>query len=161
MSNVSFQYLKSAFERSYGTNELYVERNAFVPPDKPYFKGTDDIPEDHPSFMIRDVIRKELSEKDFPCTLYPGNSKNSELHEHTTLCEQFKQYINEEKNTDIMKYMDCKGDSYIRSLKTFQNDMVVIPFNDSYFVIPPQCGFFNGDIFSFIKEKHDFKYDIV
>ena len=63
MEIVSFQYLQKPFTRSFGKDNEYVENEAFPAPIKPYFKGTNEIPENHPSIVIRKCIQQELNQQ--------------------------------------------------------------------------------------------------
>ena len=64
MGIVSFQYLKNGFNREFGDEIKYLEDNAFIPPNKPYFKGNNKIPDNHPSKIIRSLIADELDKKE-------------------------------------------------------------------------------------------------
>lgn len=161
MSIISFQYLLKPFNRVLQGNSIFVEENAFPPPTKPYFKGTDVIPNQHPSKRIRSAIHNELGSRVLPEATYPGNVKKSELHMHTDICNQLIQAIYKNRVSGINSIFSFTENKCIYSVNPFASPLSVIPFNTDYFVIPAKCGFYNGDVFDFLKEKHAFSYDIV
>ncbi len=160
MEIVSFQYLQKPFSRSFGKDNEYVENEAFPIPIKPYFKGTNEIPTNHPSKTIRKYIQQELSQQDKSTDKFPGNNSKSILHIHEELCNQFIKSLLQQSLKDTNQLFKISENS-IQHQSPFSNPLTVIPFQQQHFIIPKDCAFYNGNIFEFVKEKHPFQYDIV
>lgn len=161
MEYFSFQYLKKPFCRSFGEKEVYSETVACMPPTKPYFKGDSNIPIDHPSRMIRNTICEELGVNKDSKEIYPGNANTSVLHQHSDMCRLFLETIQKQTLPESIHSLFTIGSNRIQLSQPFANPLIIIPSNTNHYIIPPQCGFFNGDIFDFIQNQHPFKYDIV
>lgn len=160
MEIVSFQYLQKPFTRAFGKDNEYVENEAFPVPVKPYFKGTNEIPENHPSIVIRKCIQQELNQQKKSQDKYPGNNSKSLLHTHESLCSQFIDSLIQQSLKDYSWLFTISGNS-IQHQNPFSNPLAIIPFQQQQFIIPSHCAFYNGDIFEFLKKKHAFQYDIV
>ena len=157
MSVSSFQYLKQPFNRCVDAQGEYWECDSYPAPQKPYFKGTDCIPEDHPSRSIRETILRELGSSSTKNYHFPGNATTSSLHDHESIFHELCKHLEDEGGESI----HCIGNGEFESVPTFTEKMEVVEGGDHHFVIPKACGFFVGDILHFMKHPMQLQFDIV
>ena len=74
---ISVQFLQRPFNRIVEEEDLFEERDAFPVPVKPYFKGSNDIPDDVPTREIRKQVAAILGFKQGSEETYLGNTHNS------------------------------------------------------------------------------------
>lgn len=151
---ISVQFLQRPFNRVIKEEDLFEERDAFPVPVKPYFKGSNDIPDDVPTREIRKQVAAILGFKQGSEETYLGNTHKSDLHYHEELFEQLKQYIS-------MHSVENIDSSTFSSIPTFLPKTQFISTPSFKYILPQGSGFWNGNVFDFLKHPVREKFDIV
>ena len=151
---ISVQFLQRPFNRVIKGESLFEERDAFPVPLKPYFKGSNEIPEDVPTKEIRKRIASILGSKQKAEETFVGNTHTSDLHYHEDLFEQLKQYLSRHQVEGI----DSKTFS---SVPTFLPKTQYISTPSFKYILPQGSGFWNGNVYDFLKCPVNEKFDIV
>ena len=151
---ISVQFLQNPFNRIIKEEVWFEERDAFPVPFKPYFKGSNDIPEDVPTKELRKRIALILGSKQGVEEKFMGNTHTSDLHYHEDLFDQLKQYIQTHQVDNI-------DSSTFSSIPTFFPKTQYISTPSCQYIIPQGSGFWNGNVYDFLKHPINEKFDIV
>ena len=153
-----FQFLDHPFSRDRGYNGRFREIISFPPPIKPYFNGSNEIKQSHPSASIRHCIFNHLQQTSVPEADYRGNTETSKLHELEADNQEVMKSICEGtlKSSDGQVKLNVDGtfeseSEFTSHFETLENTL-----------IPSNCGFYNGDVLEFLETKQlTAKFDIV
>lgn len=161
MSVASFQYLKHPFSRSFGESGEWFEEDSYPSPLKPYFKGSNCIPEDHPSKSVRKLIHDEVAPASEIPAAFPGNTFTSKLHKHEELFRRFMESMKRNEVPLQDEWIQTVENDAIMTVQPFSDTLDVIHFENHDFVVPEKSGFFIGDILNFLKHPVPCQFDIV
>ena len=125
---ISVQFLQNPFNRIIKEEVWFEERDAFPVPFKPYFKGSNDIPEDVPTKELRKRIALILGSKQGVEEKFMGNTHTSDLHYHEDLFDQLKQYIQTHQVDNIDSSTFSSIPTFFLKRSTFQRLLANILF---------------------------------
>ena len=151
---ISVQFLLNPFNRIVEEDGHFEEKDAFPPPSKPYFKGSDVIRNDIPTKWIRKRIASVLAPKQVSGEEFAGNMHVSDLHFHEKLLDEVDGAIADKDfiRTDTHSFS---------SFPVFYPSTYILPTPSSNFVLFKGSGFYNGDVFEFLKHPVNVAFDIV
>ena len=153
-----FQFLDHPFSRDRGYNGQFREMISFPPPIKPYFNGSNEIKQSHPSASIRQCIFNHLQQTSVPEADYRGNTETSKLHELEADNQKVMKSICEGTLKLNDGQMKLNADGTIESSSEFTSHFEAL----EDILIPRNCGFYNGDVLEFLETKQlASKFDIV
>ena len=158
MAPFYFQFLDNPFSRDKGYDGQFREMVSFPPPIKPYFNGSNEINQFHPSASIRQCIFNHLRQTSVPKADYRGNTETSKLHELETDNQGVMNLICDGALKSEYGSLKLNADRTIESADEFTSRFETL----ESILIPDNCGFYNGDVLDFLETKQlASKFDIV
>ena len=149
--------MECPFQRSEGYNGRYKETISCIPPGKAYCGGSNVIPKDHPSYLLRKQIGDILGCLPTKKDVFPGNTQTSELHQYEKLNNQLIAAICEGQVDPKHEIVTVHDDNSFESNQSSLDEMKVL----SDYYLPSNSGFFNGDVRTFLKRTCAMSFDIV
>ena len=154
---VVFQFLKHPFPKTLWKDAEGNEDVICPPPQKPYLNGTDDIPPQHPSFAIRKLIKDHLPKDIHQEGSFPGNKNVSLLHK----CKEKIADLQNTLSKQLVQHICLLTPSAFQSTPDFYSESKTIPVKDKTITLPADSGYYNGDVFEFLKGSYPCGFDIV
>ena len=152
-----FQFIECPFQRSEGYKGRYKETVSCIPPGKAYCGGSNMIPKDHPSYLLRKQISDALGCLPAKKDVFPGNTQTSELHQYEKLNNQLIAAICNGQVDPKHEIVTVHDDNSFESKQSSFDEMKVL----SDYYLPSHSGFFNGDVRIFLKRNCSMPFDIV